>query len=233
MEKTTHTGNSRSITTNQLGPHEKVPELVKRHLSNRSQKPFNQHTQDAFTEMSDWLGERATDGTPLIFDSCCGVGESTVKIALAHPHALVIGIDKSELRTNKHCYYSNGEDNYRIVRADVNDFWRLAQQQGWQLSKHYLLYPNPYPKSAHVQRRWHASAAFKPLIELGGLLHVRSNWDIYIQEFAIALAVAGFSAQAAVYQSDEPQTPFERKYWASGQQSWCVEADILSDEEEG
>lgn len=212
-------GNSRSITTNQSGVHEKIPELVKRHLANTSQKPFNQHTLAAFSQVKDWLNDQSVD-RPLIFDSCCGVGESTARIATRHPDALVIGIDKSAQRTQKHQHYAGAQSNYLVVRADVNDFWRLALDSGMSLYKHYLLYPNPYPKSAQVQRRWHASSAFKALIQLGGILEVRSNWSIYIEEFALALNITGVDATAEPCQHSEPDTPFERKYWASGQTNW-------------
>ena len=216
-------GNSRAITTNQPGPHEKLPELVRRHLSHSSQKPFNQHTLDAFEQVQDWLAGKTA---PLVLDSCCGVGESTARLAKRYPDRVVIGVDKSALRTDKHVHYQAQSDNYLVVRADLNDFWRLAHQAGWKLDKHFLLYPNPYPKSAHVQRRWHASAAFADIIKLGGLLEVRSNWNIYIEEFAQALTLAGFPSTAELYQSDEPDTPFERKYWNSGQQSWRVTAAL-------
>ncbi len=220
-------GNSRTITTNQEGPHEKVPELVKKHLKSASKKPFNQHTLDAFKLVSQWLDTMNPDKVkPLIMDSCCGVGESTAVIADLHPDALVIGVDKSALRIRKHDVYANNHSNYLVIRADLNDFWRLASQHEWQLHKHYLLYPNPYPKSAQVQKRWHTSSAFKDILALGGLVEVRSNWKIYIEEFAIALQTAGFSATAELYQSDTPTTPFERKYWASGQQSWVVKAEL-------
>lgn len=223
-------GNSRQITSNQMGPHDKVPGLVKKYLSSTSQKPFNQHTLDAYKSVCEWLRSKDPSRTrPLIMDSCCGVGESSAFIAQHHPDALVIGIDKSALRVGKHDNYAKDNGNYLIVRADVNDFWRLASQNNWQLFKHYLLYPNPYPKSTQVQRRWHASAAFKDILALGGTLEVRSNWQIYIQEFALALRIAGFEAQASLYQSDKAITPFERKYWASGQQSWVVQQQLSVD----
>ncbi|WJG09150.1 SAM-dependent methyltransferase [Aliiglaciecola sp. LCG003] len=220
-------GNSRRITTNQLGPHEKIPQLVNRHLANTSQKPFNQHTMEAFKQVVAWRDKiDPTAARPLIFDSCCGVGESTARIAERFPDALVVGIDKSELRTLKHDHYAQNTANYMVVRADVNDFWRLAHQANWQLAQHFLLYPNPYPKSAHVQRRWHACAAFKDIILLGGCLEVRSNWDMYVQEFAIALQTAGFPATTKEYSGAKADTPFERKYWASGQQSWRVTCQL-------
>lgn len=218
------TGNSRWVESNQTGPHEKLTDIVLRHLQHPSQKPFNQHTLEAFEQAKQWLGN--WQGA-LIFDSCCGVGESTALIASKNPQAKVIGIDKSALRTGKHADNYQGEtSNYIVVRADLNDFWRLAHQAGWQLDQHYLLYPNPYPKSAHIQRRWHGSAAFCDILKLGGRLFVRSNWELYVQEFSLALNIAGIPSQHQEYSSEQPMTPFERKYWASGQSSWQVSADL-------
>ncbi|MBN7821909.1 tRNA (guanine(46)-N(7))-methyltransferase TrmB [Bowmanella yangjiangensis] len=217
-------GESKIVTSNQDGPHEKLEELVKRHLSSQSQKPFSQHTLEAFAEAKAWLGDWQG---PLIMDSCCGVGESTAVIAALYPEAKVIGVDKSALRTGKHERgYAVDQDNYLVLRADLNDFWRLAYQSGWKLQRHFLLYPNPWPKSMHVKRRWHGGASFADILKLGGTLTVRSNWPLYIEEFALALAIAGVTATPALYQADEPMTPFERKYWASGQQSWQLEVDL-------
>ncbi|WP_085948377.1 tRNA (guanine(46)-N(7))-methyltransferase TrmB [Paraglaciecola polaris] len=216
-------GNSRHIDSNQIGVHEKLPALVNRHLRHPSQRPFTEHTVQAFAQAQAWLGDWQG---PLILDACCGVGESTTHIANLHPEAKVIGVDKSAHRIDKHEHYSLEQNNALILRADLNDFWRLAVQANWRLTKHFLLYPNPYPKSAHVQRRWHASPAFAEIIKLGGQLEVRSNWQIYIQEFALALQVAGLSAQVNQYQNEQAITPFERKYWASGQPSWQVIAQL-------
>ncbi|GAB3026620.1 tRNA (guanine(46)-N(7))-methyltransferase TrmB [Bowmanella dokdonensis] len=217
-------GISKIVTTNQTGPHDKLEELVRRHLSSDSQKPISQHTREAFEQASAWLGEWQG---PLILDSCCGVGESTAVIASRYPAAKVIGVDKSAVRTKRHeRAYASGQDNYLVLRADLNDFWRLAHRQGWKLARHYLLYPNPWPKSMHIKRRWHGGASFADIIRLGGRLVLRSNWLLYIEEFALALKVAGFDATPSPYQSEQPMTPFERKYWASGQQSWQLEADL-------
>lgn len=220
MKDTHAPGNSRQITSNQTGPSDKVVELVQRHLKSPSKKPFNQHTAEAFETVHNWITQQGDK--PIIIDACCGVGESTALIAQKHPDCSVVGVDKSALRTEKHSHYQVESNNYMIVRADLNDFWRLAKNAGWSLYKHFLLYPNPYPKSAHVQRRWHGSAAFSDIIALSGQLEVRSNWKIYIEEFAIALTTAGYPSEISLYESESPETPFERKYWASGQQSWRV-----------
>ena len=105
------------------------------------------------------------------------------------------------------------------MQADLNDFWRLAVAANWQPTHHYLLYPNPWPKSKHIRRRWHGAAIFPFIVKLGGKLEVRSNWDIYVKEFARALELTGNPCDVTLYESDDAITPFERKYWASGQQS--------------
>jgi tRNA G46 methylase TrmB len=210
-------GNSREIESGQVGVHENLAKLVTRHLLHSTQKPYNQHTLEAFQEVQEWLGDWRGE---LILDSCCGVGESTAIIAQQHPQAKVIGVDKSALRINKHSHYAASSGNYRVVRADLNDFWRLAIAAKWQLFRHYLLYPNPYPKASQLHKRWHASAAFADIIKLGGQLEVRSNWQVYVQEFAAALKVAEIDCKAMPYSHELAITPFERKYWASGQSSW-------------
>jgi tRNA G46 methylase TrmB len=214
---------SRTITTNQEGIHQNLHKVVNRQLASTSHKPLSAHTEQAFQQAIKWLGDWHGE---LILDSCCGVGESTVNIAQAHPNARVIGIDKSALRTNKHQAYASTLQNYLVLRADLNDFLRLLVLHEKKLTKHYLLYPNPYPKSAHLQRRWYATAALKDILKLGGILEVRSNWQLYILEFSAALAIAKVDSGVTVYERDKAITPFERKYWQSGQSSWQLLANL-------
>ncbi|WP_094752759.1 tRNA (guanine(46)-N(7))-methyltransferase TrmB [Psychromonas sp. CD1] len=214
-------GNSRIITSNQNGLHEQLDEVVLKHLKHRFQKPYQKHTLDAFKACEKWVEQQ---NKPIIFDSCCGVGESTYHLALRHPEAIVLGLDKSADRLSKHGI--EAADNYRLLQVNLNDFWRLALDAGWHLSHHYLLYPNPWPKAKHLQRRWHGSAVFPAIIALGGELELRSNWFTYIKEFARALELAGQSSQIQEYQAAKAITPFERKYWASGQASLQLKASL-------
>ena len=221
----TDKANSRSITTNQAGVHEKLEEVVLRHLRAEFKKPIAAHTQAAFDEVNAKV--QAFNGA-IILDSCCGVGESTANLAKLHPDALVIGIDKSAHRLDKHDveYKQTDSGQYILVQADLNDFWRLVQQAKWQPTHHYLLYPNPWPKSKHLQRRWHGGAIFPTIVAIGGKLELRSNWKIYVEEFAAALALTGHQAAVELYQAEQSITPFERKYWASGQQSHRLVIDL-------
>ena len=220
-------GDSRVITSNQVGLHEKLDEVVLKHLQHDFKKPYQTHTLTAFKEIEKWVEQQ---GKPIIFDSCCGVGESTYHIAKAHPEAIVLGMDKSADRLSKHPVDAVGEtealDNYRLLQVNLNDFWRLAVDANWQLSHHYLLYPNPWPKSKHLQRRWHGSAVFPAFLQLGGKLDLRSNWFTYVEEFQRALALANIKSQADVYSHEQAITPFERKYWKSGQESLRLTCDL-------
>ncbi|MEY3017182.1 MAG: hypothetical protein RL336_317 [Pseudomonadota bacterium] len=213
-------GNSKIVSSNQLGPHDNLAATVRRHMIHPSRKPFSQHTLEAFAEAQQWLSERVGD---IILDSCCGTGESTAHLASMFPDARVIGVDKSIHRLERH---QQTADNYLLLQADLNDFWRLAKQSGWKLSQHYLLYPNPYPKSVHYKRRWHASPALPYIVALGGELTVRSNWKLYIDEFVQALGIYNIATATVPYRADHAVTAFERKYWASGQSSWQLHASL-------
>lgn len=219
--------NSRSISLNQQGLNEKLEEVVRKHLSSEFKKPIAAHTQTAFDEVNKKVQQFAG---PIILDSCCGVGESTANLARKHPDALVIGIDKSAHRIEKHDveYKQTENGQYLLVRADLNDFWRLVVEHQWQVTHHYLLYPNPWPKAKHLGRRWHGAPVFPYIVKIGGQLEVRSNWQTYVDEFAFALGLAGVDVSVTPYSADTAITPFERKYWASGQQSHRLQINLNS-----
>ena len=123
-----------------------------------------------------------------MLDSGCGTGASTRALARAHPDCLVIGVDKSVARLGRTgaSAFPHREGNAVWLRAELSSFWRLALQAGWALERHYLLYPNPWPKPGQLQRRWHGHPVFPELLRLGGRLELRCNWEIYALEFAAA-----------------------------------------------
>ena len=115
------------------------------------------------------------------------------------------------------------EGNALWLRAELTSFWRLARRAGWRLERHYLLYPNPWPKPAQLQRRWHGHPVFPDLLGLGGKLEMRSNWSVYAEEFAAAAALAlGKPVLPLSLGATEITTPFERKYRASGHPLYSV-----------
>ncbi|WP_227367439.1 tRNA (guanine(46)-N(7))-methyltransferase TrmB [Halomonas sp. M20] len=215
--------NSRTIVTNQTEVHQDLSRRVERALTHALRKPVAEHTREAFCAADEWL---MLQGKPLILDAGCGVGLSTRELARQHPNHAVVGIDRSADRLGRE--HGVLPDNARLVRADLVDFWRLALAEDWQPTHHYLLYPNPYPKAAHLKLRWHGHPVFPVILALGGRLEVRSNWRLYIQEFAQATKQAtGLQPVVSEYDSmGQPLTPFERKYQASGQRLWQLVAEL-------
>ena len=214
------------ISTTQHDVHEKLIELVERYKHSEFKRPIQTHTQLVFEEINTWLSDWHGE---VILDSCCGVGESTASLANRYPEARIIGVDKSAARLDKHHAYKpvtlNTPANYRIWRADVNDLWRLLAGSDLRFARHCIFYPNPYPKPAQIQKRWYASAVMPALMKLSPIIEVRSNWRLYLQEFAIAAASYNYKSDLVEVCTDKPFTPFERKYLASGQPCYSLQLE--------
>lgn len=219
-DKTQQQTGSRRITDAQEGIHENLEKVVLKHLQHKHQKPISQHTQDAFKHIKPLILDAITANTPLIFDSCCGTAMSTGIIAEENPNALIIGIDRSAVRLGKE-YNNELPNNAYLVQAECADFWHLANLEGWKLHRHTILYPNPYPKSKHLKRRWHGHPAFSDLLALGGEIELRTNWKVYAEEFCIAANLIEkdktLCKRVEVLQTNKPLTLFEKKYQESGQ----------------
>jgi hypothetical protein len=65
-------------------------------------------------------------------------------------------------------------------------------------------------------------------VALGGVIECRSNWRIYIDEFAEALRLLGVAATVEAWRPEQAITPFERKYAASGHALWRCVGDAAS-----
>jgi tRNA G46 methylase TrmB len=79
--------------------------------------------------------------------------------------------------------------NVILVRAELMHFWRLWLEHGYKADRHFILYPNPYPKASRLKQRWYAHSAWPLLLQVSGgrPLIVRSNWRQYLDEFAQAV----------------------------------------------
>jgi tRNA (guanine-N7-)-methyltransferase len=235
---------ARRISTNQLGVNEDLMKVLDKHKTNRFKRPIARHTRDAFANMLEWLG--LWEGEVFI-DAGCGVGESTINIAAKYPHAKVVGVDKSIARLGKHKSYAEhsnansemagsnplearyidiSDDNYLLLQADLNDFWRLladyteADKPRWHVAKQFILYPNPYPKKTQLGKRWHGSALFPFIVKISSNIEVRSNWRLYVDECLIAAEYYGLTGSIDIIEASDntmPYTPFERKYVDSNQ----------------
>lgn len=219
---------SRPVNSRQTRPHP----LLRRLLERRGQQPFRRPIQprskETFELLEHWLGQRQQ---PLILDAGCGTGSSSIALARQHPDHSVIGIDKSAHRLDRHQPDTPVPGNCYLARADLADIWRLAVMADWRPVRHYLLYPNPWPKPKHLARRWHAHPVLPWILALGGTLELRTNWRLYAEEFAYALSL--LLERPVPHQpltTGSPLTPFERKYAASRHSLWLCRLTLTTAE---
>jgi tRNA (guanine-N7-)-methyltransferase len=220
-------GNSRVPESVQGGIHPHLATLLDRHASTPFRKPCADYNRAAFAASFErW--QRTAAAAPVILDSGCGVGESSLLLARSFPGHYVIGVDQSAARLARgQRSASKWPSNLDLVRADVVDYWRLLREANIRLDRHYLLYPNPWPKASQVSRRWHGHPVFPSLLDLGGVLECRSNWGIYLLEFCFAVQrMTQRPAAGESYAPDSAITPFERKYLASGHRLFRTIVDL-------
>ena len=212
--------NSRPVHSRQTGIHPHLAARVALHASTIFQKPVVAHNQRAF-ECSITAWQHA-GRAPLILDAGCGVGSSSRHLAARFPDHFVIGVDQSADRLTRDVRWPHSHpENLFLVRAELSDYWRLLQQSGIALARHYLLYPNPWPKVGQLARRWHGHAVFPTVVALGGAFECRSNWRIYVEECAAALhQLTGCNVTAQPFVAAHAITPFEEKYRDSGHALW-------------
>jgi tRNA G46 methylase TrmB len=218
--------NSRPVTSSQSGIHDQLTAVVAKHAASKFLKPIASYNCSAFdTSIAAWT---ATGQMPLILDTGCGVGLSTLHLATLFPDHFVIGVDQSADRLGRNTSWPAPlPRNFIRVRADLVDYWRLMHASGIRLDRHYLLYPNPWPKIGQLGRRWHGHPVFPTVVALGGVLECRSNWRIYVEECAAALSqLTATEVACEPYLTQAPITPFEQKYLASGHDLWRCQTRI-------
>jgi len=201
------------VTSSQTGVHSNLEKYVRRHLQTPWLQSFHHPTIDAYRYLENEAVFSA--GQPIILDSGCGTGKSTLRLAALFPEHIVIGVDRSYARLAKSgvnsSFFRSG--NCILLRAELSTFWRLMVNDGRSPERHFLFYPNPWPKPGHLSRRWHGHPVFPQLLSLGGEIEMRCNWEIYALEFAAAVNIAtGAKVSLKKFQPEIGISPFEQKY---------------------
>ena len=224
------------VISSQTDIHSSLSEIVIKHCDTVWRQPIRRHTQQAFDQFMQIFQE--SDFDQLILDAGCGTGHSSLQLATQFPRHLVLGIDQSPQRLGrgllsveqKQCLSKQPVSlgNCMLLRAELADFWRLLSLSKVRPEKITLFYPNPWPKPSHFNRRWHGHPVFPTLLGLGAAIELRSNWKIYLQEFALAVGiVTGEQVQLEQLRPEDYSSaycsPFEKKYFESGHCLWRLQ----------
>ena len=226
MNEQTLQSRSKKIVSSQTQPHRNLSRQLSRYEQSNYLNSIPNYARAEFSRVEAFVRQ---DNAAIILDSGCGVGESAFKLARLFPYNTVIAVDKSADRLRRATAQIAAPENLIFVRCDLIHFWRLLHQAQWQVSQHYLFYPNPWPKVGQLKRRWHAHPIFPTIIKLGGVLTMRTNWKVYADEFALALQLylrVPVPVQRLVI--EEPLTAFERKYVQSGHTLYEVKVNLAS-----
>lgn len=211
------------VTSGQSDVHPHLDRIVSRHLQSTWLQPLHKPSMNAYHLLQN--EGVFTSGQPFILDSGCGTGKSTLELSGLFPRHTVIGVDQSSARLArggvKTDLYRSG--NCILMRAELTTLWRMLVKDRLSPDKHFLLYPNPWPKPAHLVRRWHGHPVFPQLLSLGGEIEMRCNWRVYAMEFALAIEQAtGSSVTVKDFRPESGISLFEQKYLDRGQRLYAV-----------
>lgn len=213
--------NSTPIVSAQQAPHKDLSAVLRKHQQADYKITIPEYARSAFSSINRII--QLVDNK-IILDSGCGTGESSYQLARQYPQHWVVAIDKSSHRLKRSHAHGAQPDNLLFVQCNLIYFWLMAAEASWSVDQHYLLYPNPWPKAGHLQRRWHGHPVFPTLLTIGKRITLRTNWYIYAQEFAFSLTYF-MRREVAVepLKTTPPMTAFERKYQKSGHPLFSVE----------
>jgi tRNA (guanine-N7-)-methyltransferase len=172
-----------------------------------------------------WLlapGAPLSSEGPLVVD--IGVGDGAATRAWAHqqPEAQVIAVElhRPGLAKLVAALDEAGPPNVRVVDGDALAL--LAALGPGSVNAVRVLFPDPWPKRRHVQRRL-VDRAFAALVaevlEPGGTLEVATDWDDYAEHVRTMVAAEPRLAAAhRPHRPDRPVTAYERRGLAAGRQ---------------
>ena len=166
----------------------------------------------------------------------CGVGLHPIQLARQlsreEPNRVLVAIERTKTRYESFARrMAHHPDVTNVV--PVNDDavnWITHRVPASSLSRVFLLYPNPYPKSRQRNKRWYAMpfmGRLKGCLRPGGTLHLATNMAYYAQEAREALTrswgMTLVSERVITGRGDVPwggRTHFERKYLERGERCY-------------
>jgi tRNA (guanine-N7-)-methyltransferase len=168
--------------------------------------------------------------SPVVAEVGFGMGETTTRIAQAHPDTdfLCIEVHAPGVGSLLKQLGEHGLTNIRVVRHDAVEVMRDMVPEG-SLAGVHVFFPDPWPKKRHHKRRllqpeFVALAATR--LAPGGRFHVATDWEEYAQQVLAVLEAeprpANTAAGFAPRPEWRPETKFERRGLKLGHGVWDI-----------
>jgi tRNA (guanine-N7-)-methyltransferase len=157
---------------------------------------------------------------PLQVDLGCGDGSFLCDLAQQHPNKNFLGIERLTKRVEKVRRKAEMIDNLRVLGTDTLFAVRYLLPEN-SVETFYLLFPDPWPKRRHQQRRIFTSDfldAVATALEQNGILRVATDQLDYFR-YIERLSLAHARFKAVPRSRDDavlPSTKFERQFCEQG-----------------
>jgi len=162
-----------------------------------------------------WSGGGGAAPGPLLVDIGIGSGDATRSWAAQAPEARVLAIELHRPGIAKllTALEAEGPENVRVVEADALAV--LDQLGSSSVAGIRVLFPDPWPKRRHVERRM-VDRSFVGLVARvlspGGILHLATDWEDYAEHMRSMVATdPRFELQVGAGRPDRPVTAYERR----------------------
>jgi tRNA (guanine-N7-)-methyltransferase len=159
---------------------------------------------------------------PLHVDLGCGDGSFLCELAQRYPGQNFLGIERSVGRVAKACRKADALENVRVLNVESSYAVRYLLPET-SVETFYLLFPDPWPKRRHQQRRIvkadFLDAIHHALADDGFFRTATDQLSYFEQIRAIACSHSGFAivdANASPAGTDLPLTKFERRFRGLG-----------------
>ena len=167
---------------------------------------------------------------PCILEIGCGMGETTVAIAAAHPECDYIGIEVHTPGVGSLLKQIDelGLTNVRVIQHDAVAVMEKMIPPS-SLDGLHIFFPDPWPKKRQQKRRLIQSpfiALAASRLKPGAYLHAATDWQEYAEQIlAVFGAEPGLANTASAYAEKpayRPQTKFETRGLKLGHGVWDI-----------
>lgn len=171
------------------------------------------------------IDEIFADPAPLEVDLGCGDGSFLAALASRQPAHNFLGIERLAGRVRSACHKARDLPNVRILRVETTYGVRYLLPPA-SVSMFHFLFPDPWPKRRHHQRRvFNADFLDALIIALtpDGRLHIATDQQDYFDEMKNLIQTRDEFQIASDPIGEFPPTTFEKRFRDSGQPIYRLE----------